>query len=230
VIDKRGQPSIRVHGFGSAHVRLLRHYPFYSVDSASWLIAGAHGKIYVPPYRDGKPDWLGDPELITMSGRVLRSRYAKNREFNTLHCRGLGPLVRRFLEQEVGINLGMARYSSAERYSALATYYLRMSAAIEDLTFYFSSAYDADPCQILLAAGARHHLLSYWELRKRQPERLADYVMHGKVGDGIKRRKPLNNDWSSRSYPDRRGLALAKRILEAQRADRQREGAADAEA
>ena len=117
------------------------------MDSAGWAVAGGHGKIYVPPYRDAKPDWLGDPELITMSGRPLRSRYAKDRTIELLNARGLGEVVRRFLAEEVGINLGMARYSHQARWSALATYYLKMSAAIGDLTFYFSSAYDADPCQ-----------------------------------------------------------------------------------
>jgi hypothetical protein len=185
VTDQRGRPLIRVHGFGSAHVRLLRRYPFYSVDSAGWLQAGAYGKIYVPPYRDGKPDWLGDPEMTTVSGRALQSRYAQARAFETLNARGLGQVVRCFLEREVGINLNTARNSSSQRHAALATYYVRMSAAVKDnLTFYFSSTYDADACQILLAAGARDHLLSYWELRKRNPEVLMDYVMHGKVGKG----------------------------------------------
>jgi hypothetical protein len=185
VTDRHGRPLIRVHGFGAAHVRLLRRYPFDSVDSAGWLQAGAYGKIYVPPYRDGKPDWLGDPEMITVSGRALQSRYAQARAFETLNARGLGRVVRCFLEREAGINLDLARYSSSQRHSALATYYVRMSAAVKDnLTFYFSSTYDADACQILLAAGARHHLLSYWRLRNRRPEVLMDYVMHGKVGKG----------------------------------------------
>jgi hypothetical protein len=183
VSDKRGRPLIRVHGFGEAHVRVLRRYAFYSVDSAGWLQASAHGKIYVPPYRDGKPDWLGDPEMTTVSDRVPKSRYAQNRVFETLDARGHGQVVHWFLEREVGINLGMARNSWRHRHSATATYYLKMSAAIKDLTFYFSSKYEAAICQILLSAGARHHLLSYWQLRKRKPELLMDYVLHGKVGD-----------------------------------------------
>jgi hypothetical protein len=182
VTDQQGRPLIRVHGFGEAHVRVLRRYPFFSVDSAGWLQAGANGKIYVPAYRDGKPDWLSDPEMTTVSGREVQSRYAQNRTFETLNARGQGQVVRCFLEREVGINLGMARNSWWHRQSALATYYFKMSAAIKDLTFYFSSAYDADACQILLSAGARHHLLSYWRLRKRRPDVLMDYVMHGKVG------------------------------------------------
>jgi hypothetical protein len=170
---------IRVHGFGAAHVRLLRRYPFYSVDSAGWLQAGAYGKIYVPPYRDGKPDWLGDPEMTTVSGRALQSRYAQERAFEALDARGQGQVVHCFLEREVGINLDVARNSWRHRQSALATYYVGMSAAIKDLTFYFSSTYDAHARQILLAAGARHHLLSYWRLRNRRPEVLMDYVTAG---------------------------------------------------
>jgi hypothetical protein len=41
--DKKGNPRRRVHGFGMTDFELMKSYPWYSVDSASWLMAGAYG-------------------------------------------------------------------------------------------------------------------------------------------------------------------------------------------
>ena len=43
--------------------------------------------------------------------------------------------MHRFLEQEVGCNIGMARHSLLVRWKALAVYYQRMAAAIKDVRF-----------------------------------------------------------------------------------------------
>ncbi len=49
-----GMPIIKVHGFGLTSLKLMLRYPWYSVDSTSWVITGRMGSVYVPRSRDGK--------------------------------------------------------------------------------------------------------------------------------------------------------------------------------
>ena len=51
--DKQGNPRIKVHGFGMTSFKLMLRYPWYSVDSTSWIFCGRMGGIYVPQYKKG---------------------------------------------------------------------------------------------------------------------------------------------------------------------------------
>jgi len=48
------KPIVRVHGFAVTNYNLLIRYPWWSVDSASWVKAGGFGTIYVPRRKNGK--------------------------------------------------------------------------------------------------------------------------------------------------------------------------------
>ena len=48
IIPKR----VRVHGFGITNANLLIKFPFYSVDSSSWVVGGRFGDFYI--YERGK--------------------------------------------------------------------------------------------------------------------------------------------------------------------------------
>lgn len=50
-------PIVRTHGFAMTSWELLTRYPWWSVDSASWVKAGGFGKIFVPHRRKGKADF-----------------------------------------------------------------------------------------------------------------------------------------------------------------------------
>lgn len=50
LVDGSGRARIKVHGFGLTSVPLMQEYPWYSVDSSSWVQIGAHGNIIM----DGK--------------------------------------------------------------------------------------------------------------------------------------------------------------------------------
>lgn len=238
ITDRQGRPLIKVHGFGSAHVSLLKRHPYFSVDSAGWRIAAAYGKMYVPRYHEGRPDYLANPFLVTMSGNFQLSTHSQSRQLE-----GLGPTeseaVKRFLEEECKCNVGMARYSDRVRYRALAIYYQRVSEAIKDirfkspvhsvireelpsitgrkpvkfphLSFVYSTAYDLDCCVALMEAKADLHLLSYWELKNR-PEVLETYSQ----GEVVSARPPvgIKTDWNNRRYIAHRGRSLARRILD----------------
>jgi len=61
--DSKGRPLVKVHGFGLTTPELMLRYPWYSVDSTSWLMAAASGGIYLPigdhlkavPFSDKSP-------------------------------------------------------------------------------------------------------------------------------------------------------------------------------
>ena len=54
ICDKDGMPRIKVHGFGITSLPLLLRYPWYSVDSTSWVMTGRFGSVFVPKRRNGK--------------------------------------------------------------------------------------------------------------------------------------------------------------------------------
>lgn len=46
--DKDGVARTKVHGFGLTSRKLMHKYPWYSVDSSSWIQIAAHGNILFP--------------------------------------------------------------------------------------------------------------------------------------------------------------------------------------
>ncbi len=54
ICDSSGMPKVKVHGFGLTSLPLLLRYPWYSVDSTSWVMTGRFGSVFVPRKRAGK--------------------------------------------------------------------------------------------------------------------------------------------------------------------------------
>lgn len=58
ICDNKGMPRVKVHGFGLTSLRLMFRYPWYSVDSTSWVMTSRMGGVMVPKYRSGR--WIYD--------------------------------------------------------------------------------------------------------------------------------------------------------------------------
>jgi hypothetical protein len=69
VLDKDGLPKVKFHGFGVTSFDLMFRYPWYSVDSTSWVMTGRFGSIFVPKYRQGKYSYLESPLKICVSNQ-----------------------------------------------------------------------------------------------------------------------------------------------------------------
>ena len=65
--DRSGMPTHKIHGFGMTSFDLMRRYPWYSVDSTTWVMMSRFGSILVPVYRDGKWIYSEDPWKVTVS-------------------------------------------------------------------------------------------------------------------------------------------------------------------
>jgi hypothetical protein len=46
--DSLGKPKLKVHGFGMTSIPLMLRYPWFSVDSSSWVQVGFRGGIILP--------------------------------------------------------------------------------------------------------------------------------------------------------------------------------------
>lgn len=64
-----GLPKVKIHGFGLTSLRLMMRYPWYSVDSTSWVVTGRMGSVYIPRFRDGKSIYDEDSWKVCISTR-----------------------------------------------------------------------------------------------------------------------------------------------------------------
>lgn len=70
--DGSGRPRLKVHGFGLTTISLMKRYPWYSVDSSSWVQISSVGSILHP-----------DHGVIAMS-HTSPNRKQEGRHFDTL--------------------------------------------------------------------------------------------------------------------------------------------------
>lgn len=69
ICDNKGIPKVKVHGFGLTSFDLMFRYPWYSVDSTSWVMTGRFGGILVPKFRNNKYIYNEPPWKITVSNQ-----------------------------------------------------------------------------------------------------------------------------------------------------------------
>lgn len=50
LVDHTGKPRLKVHAFGITSIPIMSRYPWYSVDSSSWIQAAAFGSIFTPDW------------------------------------------------------------------------------------------------------------------------------------------------------------------------------------
>lgn len=105
--DEKGVPKTKVHGFGLTSLVLMLRYPWYSVDSTSWVVTGRVGSIYVPKFKAGK--WIYDENSwkIAVSGKSPSQEEA-GQHFTTL-AKAEQKIILRYLEEK-GYCLGKSEY------------------------------------------------------------------------------------------------------------------------
>lgn len=86
ICGEDGLPKSKVHGLGMTSFELMRRYPFFSVDSTSWVLGAGMGSIFVPSFstRDGKiqMDFSGRPHVMSFSDRKVAD--GKGKHFGTI--------------------------------------------------------------------------------------------------------------------------------------------------
>ncbi len=67
ICDEKGMPKVKVHGFGMTILKYMLKYPFYSVDSTSWVLTGRMGVILIPRKTREGLDYSTVPHKVTVS-------------------------------------------------------------------------------------------------------------------------------------------------------------------
>ena len=109
--DSTGIPIVKVHGFGLTSLRLMLRYPWYSVDSTSWVLTGRMGSIYIPKFRNGK--WVYNED----SWKVQVSNRSPQKDLKAKHLTTMSALEKKIFMQyitEKGYKFGKSEYRWVE--------------------------------------------------------------------------------------------------------------------
>ena len=87
----KGYPEIKTHGFGMTVPSLIQRYPWYSVDSISWLLIGSYGNVLVPRSTAGQPDYRKTPLGLSLSN--------KTSSYHPRSYQGLGKLEKLYVDE-----------------------------------------------------------------------------------------------------------------------------------
>lgn len=110
--DEKGMPKIKVHGFGLTSLSLMMRYPWYSVDSTSWVVTGRLGSIYVPRFRGG--EYVYDENSL----KIAVSNRSPNQTEAGKHIDTLSPLQKKIVLDYIhskGYWLGASEFREEEQ-------------------------------------------------------------------------------------------------------------------
>lgn len=106
ICDEDGMPRVKVHGFGLTSLKLMLRYPWYSVDSTSWVVTGRMGSIYVP-----KP-WAHSLDEVW---KVSLSNRSPNQSEAGKHLSSFSPNQRQYVLEYIekkGYKLGKSEFKT----------------------------------------------------------------------------------------------------------------------
>lgn len=123
--DSSGVPRLKVHGFGLTSEKLMKRYPWYSVDSSSWVQIGAHGNIFMPGF-----------------GTIAFSTQSPNAKVENQHINTLSPIMRDRVEGELvrqGFDPDRLKEITYSRWAYNAWAYAELGRSMEQKPFRFDN-------------------------------------------------------------------------------------------
>lgn len=109
--DSKGLPVCKVHGFGMTSLSLMLRYPWFSVDSTTWVTAGRLGGFYMPYKKAGQ--WV----YGINSWKISVSNKNPDRNSNT-HYFGMSVLKKQIIDEYLdlkGYKIGVSEFKLEEQ-------------------------------------------------------------------------------------------------------------------
>lgn len=131
LLNQDGTAKRKIHGFGMTTLRHLFEYPWYSVDSSTWLVHSKYGIIAYPSQNfDGSFNYRTKPILLPVSDQ---SSYVKEAG---RHYKTLLPLAQKavdqYLQGELGMSIEEVSNEPPPRFVANIKYWLRVEQALRN--------------------------------------------------------------------------------------------------
>lgn len=162
VTDDSGWPIRKLHGFAVTAPELIRHYPWYSVDSSSWQQAGRHGSCYIPGY--GQIAFSAKSSKRLKFGQHFDSYPAADREVIAAYLRSKGIAHPRMLRDNYCLTCGKD-FDGKVRHDRLIaptpTPQPPDDGVQRTRIFFAGNTGTAHIERLLVARGARRRLLSF---------------------------------------------------------------------
>jgi hypothetical protein len=137
ITDDKGYPKIKTHGFGVTAVPLIFRYPWYSIDSLSWLLLAAYGKVLIPPPKAGGGfDFCVSPKHIYISNKAphLDNTIGINAWGSATKCHIIRYLEYMGIKYEEGLIL-----DGPTRHGLNAKYFLEVERQLNNERFLYKS-------------------------------------------------------------------------------------------
>jgi len=131
--ENDGYPCIKTHGFGVTTVSLLFRYPWYSVDSMSWVRYGGYGYALVPAWGKDGYDFTRSPECVAVSDRPPLTELKRSRHIDLIGAQQQEYILRYF--EHEGFSLDVLRTSPYERQRLACRFFLHVEKTYKPRPF-----------------------------------------------------------------------------------------------
>jgi len=80
-----GEPDLKFHGFGITSTEIMKRYPFYSIDSSSWVTFSRHGTMLIPKINtNGDFIYTKPPHEIQSTKRAASRKTSSLNHFDNM--------------------------------------------------------------------------------------------------------------------------------------------------
>ena len=168
-----GMPKVKVHGFAMTSLDLMLRYPWWSVDSTSWVQTGRFGNVYVPKYKRGQYIYNENSLKVTVSTQ------SPSQKDDGQHFTTFSPMEQRQILDyfdSKGFIMGKSEYHKEDR----KTYKLKENER-------WANSVDADSCRDLI-----ENIGKYVPPEKLATKDVVEVVIEPGLSNDYKLRDELN--------------------------------------
>lgn len=168
-----GMPKVKVHGFAMTSLDLMLRFPWFSVDSTSWVQTGRFGNVYVPKYKRGQYIYNENSLKVTVSTQ------SPSQKDDGQHFTTFSPMEQRQILDyfdSKGFIMGKSEYHKEDR----KTYKLKENER-------WANSVDADSCRDLI-----ENIGKYVPPEKLATKDVVEVVIEPGLSNDYKLRDELN--------------------------------------
>jgi hypothetical protein len=157
---------VRLHCLGTMSPQLVRRFPWTSTDATTWFQQPRRGQLWIPRYDNERPDF----SLPHLNVAVTDQSSRFNGHYDTLKDFERRMVTRWFDDNKVTMAQAKSDYKVRWRLMVRFLMGLQKSSV-------FGTNTSRQQFETLAQGGVTHVLHSYFDLQRKKPDRVKDFVM-----------------------------------------------------